>query len=296
MAALPVSSHATSPWHAGENRLQRQAGSFESLAEIGPRIIRSALPQQHRDFFAQLPFVVTGAADADGQPWAGILSGRPGFIRSPADDRLDVAALPPAGDPLHGVLAGGHPLALLGIELHTRRRNRANGRVVAAGPAGLQLQVLQSFGNCPKYIQPRELAAVDRQPGPAVRHGPVLDPAAAAVVAGAGTFFIASQALAAQANGGADVSHRGGEAGFVSVLDGGRSLVWDDFAGNRFFNTLGNIVLEPRVGLLFIDFDSGTLLQLAGRASIAHSGDQRQLRFELTQWLWRPAAWPFVTV
>ena len=69
-----------------------------------------------------------------------------------------------------------------------------------------------------------------------------------------------------------DASHRGGEPGFVSVENNTR-LIFPDFAGNNHFNTMGNLVLDPRVGLLFVDFETGSLLQLTGRASIDWESD-----------------------
>ena len=57
---------------------------------------------------------------------------------------------------------------------------------------------------------------------------------------------------APQPTGGMDVSHRGGRPGFVK-LDGD-TLVVPDFRGNRYFNTLGNLVSDPRAALVFVDF------------------------------------------
>jgi len=89
--------------------------------------------------------------------------------------------------------------------------------------------------------------------------------------------------------GGVDVSHRGGKPGFVRVDDDG-TLTMPDLAGNFFFNTLGNIAVNPRAGLLFIDFDNGDLLYLAVNAEIvwhgpevrAFEGAQRLLRMHVT--------------
>src|ERR1700716_3617834 len=55
-------------------------------------------------------------------------------------------------------------------------------------------------------------------------------------------------------------------------------LVFDDVAGNNFFNTLGNIASDPRVSLLFIDFDSGRQLRIAGDALLVASVATRQVR------------------
>ena len=59
------------------------------------------------------------------------------------------------------------------------------------------------------------------------------------------------------------MSHRGGKPGFVGVQ--GDTLAIPDFRGNRFYNTLGNLLGDPRAGLLFVDFASGDILQIQGR-------------------------------
>lgn len=41
-----------------------------------------------------------------------------------------------------------------------------------------------------------------------------------------------------------------------------------DFRGNRYMNTLGNLLAEPRAALLFIDFDRGDVLHLQGKTQI----------------------------
>ena len=272
------------PFHDGERALQARAGMQQRMAEIGVRAIRDHMPEQHRDFFTLLPFLIVGSVDADGQPWASALYGAPGFVRSPDARTLHVGALPPAGSPLAAHLRDGAALGLLGIQPHTRRRNRMNGRVARMSEAGFNVEVEQSFGNCPKYIRTREAFYFDEGAPVAPQPLAALDDAARALIAGADTLFIAS----AHANG-VDVSHRGGQPGFVSA-GSGDVLTLPDYAGNFFFNTLGNLLLEPRAGLLFIDFDSGDLLHVSARAEIvwdgdevdAHPGAQRLLRLTVT--------------
>jgi predicted pyridoxine 5'-phosphate oxidase superfamily flavin-nucleotide-binding protein len=293
-----------SPFHEGELALQRGAGSMARLAEVGPRFIRDHMPEQHREFFAQLPFVVIGALDSQGQPWASVLAGPPGFAHSPDPRQLAVRARPWPGDPLAQALGAGASLALLGIEAHTRRRNRLNGHITRSDGEGLAMHVDQSFGNCPKYIQARkpEFAADSACAGAAQRHD-ALDDAALRMVERADTFFIATaHPMAGDSDSpsfGVDVSHRGGKRGFVRA-DGRSRLTVPDFAGNLYFNTLGNVALNPRCGLLFIDFDHGGLLYLAARGEIvaggpeveAFQGAQRLLRLQLVSAVYIPAALP----
>ena len=289
-----------SPFHAGEVAMQRIAGSELRMREIGPRVIRDHMPDQHREFFEQLPTLLLGSVDAQQRPWASILAGLPGFIDTPDAQTLHVAALPRVDDPLRAQLRVGMPLGLLGIEPQTRRRNRLNGTVVAVGDDGFTLRVDQSFGNCPKYIQaraPRWVGEPASAPAAQREHARLSD-AAEALVARADTLFIASSAVGQ----GVDVSHRGGKPGFVRVdrHASGTVLTFPDFSGNFFFNTLGNIAAHPMAGLLFVDHDTGGLLQLTGHATIVQDGPQveafvgaqRLLRIEVGEGWWTPEALP----
>ena len=75
-----------------------------------------------------------------------------------------------------------------------------------------------------------------------------------------------------------DVSHRGGKPGFVRVGDDG-TLTIPDFVGNFLFNTLGNLLLNPRAGLVIADFGTGDMLFLSGVTEIVWSGpEDRELR------------------
>ncbi|MEN3031839.1 pyridoxamine 5'-phosphate oxidase family protein [Chromobacterium amazonense] len=275
------------PWHSGELEMQRRAGSLEQMAVVGPRNVRDHMPDQHRAFFRQLPFVVLAALDDAGRPWAGVVEGAPGFVDSPDPRELRLAALPSPADPLRDCLRPGAAVGLLGIELHTRRRNRMNGQLIALDSAGCALAVRQSFGNCPKYIQLREFEFA-REPGPrivgTVEWMDELDEDARAAIASADTFFVASAFPGDDGQPGwqVDVSHRGGKPGFVRV--DGDTLTIPDFPGNGYFNTLGNLLRHPRAGLLFIDFSSGDTLQLAGRAEV-RDGDAASV-FHGAERLW----------
>lgn len=301
----PPPPAAASPFHPGEQAVQARAGVRERAERLGQRMIRDAMPDQHRDFYRQLPMLVAGSVDGEGRPWASLLVGRPGFAGSPDPRTLIVGARPAADDPLAAGLAVGAPVGLLGIQLETRRRNRVNGTVAGVGPLGFTLRVDQSFGNCPQYIQVRvpEFRRDPRQhvPGPALR-ADALSAEAAALVARADTFFIATTAGGADAATGVDVSHRGGRPGFVAVSrEGGRTvLTFPDFAGNAQFNTLGNVAATGRAGLLFVDFAGGATLQVTGAAAIvwegpalaAFAGAERLVRVEVEATLLRADAVP----
>jgi hypothetical protein len=258
------------------------------------------MPDQHRTFFEGLPYLFVGGLAEGGAPLATILTGIPGFVRSPDPQTLVIHALPATADPATPGIAIGSDIALLGIDLATRRRNRANGTVVAKDQESFTVRIEQSFGNCPKYIQRRSVAQATRTPGQLEElHG--LDAAARTLVSSTDTFFIASRSRSSiQEAGRVDISHRGGLPGFVSIASDGGLLV-PDYRGNRYFNTLGNLLGDPRAMLLFIDFERGDLLQLQGHVTIDWSRDssssgsrlvERSWHFQVSRSWRRPAAIP----
>lgn len=246
------------PFHGGELAAQAQAG-----VRLAGAPIRTFMSEQHRQFFPLLPFLPFAVADADGWPNATILTGTPGFAWSPDPRLLRIDALPQAGDPVGLLLVEDASVALLGIDLGTRRRNRLNGRVAQVDADGFSIGVVQSFGNCPRYIQARLATAMPQVAGE-VEALSGLDPAAIRQIGAADTFFVASTAGGSAS--GLDMSHRGGRPGFIRIE--GDTLVIPDFHGNRYFNTLGNFMLDPRAALLFVDFETGDLLHLSGVAEV----------------------------
>ncbi|MDP9809298.1 ferredoxin-NADP reductase/predicted pyridoxine 5'-phosphate oxidase superfamily flavin-nucleotide-binding protein [Rhizobium tibeticum] len=301
---MPIAAQSTksSPWHAGEIALHEKVGVAKRMDEVGRRVLRDHLIDQHRQFYAQLPFIVLGTADADGNAWATLRANRPGFLESPDIHTLSVRLPREHLDPADAGIDDGKAIAMLGIELHTRRRNRLNGTVHRTEQDGFDVRVGQSYGNCPQYIQLRDFDFV-RDPMQRSGYDPVhfdsLDGRPAEMIAKADTLFVASYVDREDGERQIDVSHRGGRPGFVRIGEDG-VLTIPDFAGNLFFNTLGNILANPRAGLVFADFENGDLLQLTGDAQVilespeiaAFQGAERLWRFRPTQIVYRQEASP----
>lgn len=247
------------PFHTGEIEAQRLAGARASHAPL-----RSFMPEQHRVFYGQLSYVLLATLDETGAPQATMLDGAPGFLHSPTPTSLVVRPRPDKGDAVRRLLRPGAQVGLLGIELPTRRRNRANGSVVASLDDGWMIHVTQSFGNCPQYIHTREIEAKGAATHSESEFLDGLDMEARTLIAASDTLFVAS--AAAILDGGVDMSHRGGRAGFVEVRGG--ELAIPEFPGNNYYNTVGNFLIDPRAALLFVDFEHGTLLGLTGHVEI----------------------------
>lgn len=296
-------------FHTGERLVQQRTGE-RGTALINSRNISPGIPAAARNFVGQQRWCVLGAADAEGAMWACMLSGEPGFVQASDDLRsLQVASSDP-----QSVLARIAPIAdlqpaqsiaVLLIELQTRRRLRINGHVsqvtAQASAQALAVAVGQAFPVCPRYIQKRELLPLEAAPAANnsastdASSGTLLDEATSAWIAGADTLFIASLGPTQDA----DVSHRGGRPGFVQQQ--GQVLRIPDFNGNSMFNTLGNLELESRCGLVFPDFEGARQLQLTGHAR-AHFGvdadiDQtggtgRWIEFQVDSWRSTPLNLP----
>jgi len=283
--------YAASPFHPGERAIQQRLGVRERVEDGGRRLIRNFLPDEHRDFYARLPFLVLGTVDAEGSPAASIVSGKPGFVSSPDPKALTISIDLRSTMPTITELVSGADVGILGIDLATRRRNRLNGVVSAIRDDAIEIAIVQAYGNCPKYISVREWAEPPPGPAPLVSESNALGDIEQAIVAAADTFFIASAfgRTRDDPSHGVDASHRGGAPGFVRI-DDALTLTVPDFVGNFAFNTLGNLLLEPRCGLLFLDFATGTTIEIAAEAEIvwegseiaAIDGAQRLLRFHLS--------------
>lgn len=265
---------ASDIFHAGELAVQKKAGAGD-IARFAAGFVIDYLPAQHRAFYQSLPFLVMAARDDQNRPWASILEGPDDFVTAPDPTRMVIAARPTEDDPLAGAISCDRDIGILGIDLATRRRNRINGRI-ATGPDGPHMTVTvdQAFGNCPQYIRPRRIERTATQPSRVLRSSG-LSSRQMAWVHGSDTFFIATgyRGDGKRAAWGMDASHRGGPPGFVTVSGDGTRLRFPDYSGNNFFNTLGNIMRNPRLGLLFVDFATGSLLHLTGQATIDWSGE-----------------------
>lgn len=278
------------PFHAGERRAQARAGATD-VAHWAAGFIQPTMSAAHRQFFAELPFLVLSGADAAGRSWVTLLDGPKGFVHASAPDALSLRHLPGPGDPLAAALRAGTPVGVLGIALEQRQRLRMNGH---ARPVedGLEIHVDQSFGNCPQYIHPRRWRRSTPGAAPAARQSVALSAAQVARIRQADTVFLGT----GDAVHGFDASHRGGAPGFVQVADATR-LRLPDYAGNNFFNSIGNLVVAPEIGLVFVDFETGGLLHVTGTARVdwdpgdaADPGALRMIDVTVTGVIDRPGA------
>lgn len=263
-------------FHDGERAVQARAEVSGEWLKQSESFVRSEMPQQHRDFFENLPMLFLELLDSAGRPWCVPAFGPPGFLVSPTPDTLEIHRDPVLSNEFGLDRSPGASIGMVGVDLSNRRRNRMNGRIKHASTGALTIVVDQSFGNCPQYIQTRALPHDQDKPLAATRRrGSINDPEVRRMIETADTFFIASRAAGSLdgGNAGVDASHRGGRPGFLGINEDG-SLSFPDFSGNRFFNTLGNIESDGRVSLFVPDFGTGEAILLTGRGTIDWNPDR----------------------
>lgn len=260
----------TANYHSGERAVQACAGVQTMASRMG-KTIQAIITPAAREFLRGQPMAILSTVDPNGRVWASLLTGQPGFLHTTGEQTVQIDATPVPGDLLSESLRVGDRVGLLAIEFATRRRMRINGLVAAHRDGHLSVRAEQVYANCPKYIQARVASWQGGREGAVqgVRRAVWLTDEHQRWIEQADTFFIASFHEAS----GADVSHRGGNPGFIHV-ENGTTLVWPDYSGNQMFQTLGNISVNPNAGLLFIDFDSGSTLQLTGQARVIWDNDQ----------------------
>jgi predicted pyridoxine 5'-phosphate oxidase superfamily flavin-nucleotide-binding protein len=279
-------------YHEGELAVQTHAGvGSDGLA--ADAMYRAVMPIGVQRFLEEQQLAIFSTRDAEDRVWASMRSGPPGFLRALDESAVEIGGYSHRDDPLIANLAAHPEAGMIVIHLAARHRVRLNGKAQAHPDGRIVLSTQQVYGNCPQYIQARAVTgAREASPSPA-RFGKRLDQRHRHSIEQADTLFIAT----AHPQSGADASHRGGRPGFVCVENDTR-LLFPDYRGNDMFNTLGNIVSNSRTGLLFPDFQSGSALQLSGKARVlwddprmqGFEGAQRLVEFDVERVIELPEA------
>lgn len=197
--------------------------------------------------------------------------------------------------------SGGRVVSGLPIDLMTRSRLKISGKMVAGslgeigsgagkeedGVGEIQLVIkidhslgkqlrcwlhisgtglISKTGNCPKYLNKKEI--VTALPKPVlISNSLPLPEVALNLISKADAFFISSSHHGSSMG----TNYRGGPPGFVRVLvnDGSStSLVFPEYSGNRLYQTLGNLQMTPKAGLVFPDFETQDVLYVTGTTEI----------------------------
>ncbi|KAL9623607.1 MAG: hypothetical protein Q9160_002063 [Pyrenula sp. 1 TL-2023] len=283
--------------HEGEKRMRNLRHSKRHENPTSPFLTPGAA------FMLQTaPLLALGTLDSQGRPWATLWGGESGFARSMGQSIVGVRTIvDPTNDPVVEALyegrddgetvrpeGAGKMVSGLTIDMENRKRVKVFGRMMAGalsmsekhddkvepdgatGEAQLVLRIEQSLGNCPKYITSRHIAPNIPQPK-LLSNSPLLTTEALDIISTADTLFIAS----ANNTHDMDCNIRGGPPGFIRVLPSSSStqpssVIWPEYSGNLLYQTLGNLTLYPKAGLVIPSFSTSSVLYLTGTTTIHH--------------------------
>ncbi|SPJ75851.1 related to oxidoreductase, FAD-binding [Fusarium torulosum] len=277
---------ATSGWHEGELAMHQQLKvpkrgnpTFPGLAaHYGMRVMQSSL-------------VALGTLDNEGRPWTTVWGGERAFARPVAEGVLAFnSSVDTRHDPVfralwygiddEGVRQGainrpnggeGKGMAGLSIDLETRDRVKLVGNMLAGATVDegkavqMAMAVTESLGNCPKYLNKKDIIPNTMTPELVSDKLP-LSQEALDLIAAADMFFLSSTNGVTM-----DTNHRGGSPGFMRVIKNEKDeleLIYPEFSGNRLYQTLGNFKVNPLVGLVIPDYNTADVLYITGSASI----------------------------
>ena len=255
-------------FHEGEARLQAQSGVDTAAFDLSvDQSFQPELNNSEVTFIGKRTFSVAASLDDQGRPWASPLVGAAGELFTVEDpSTVRIRARRTDGDPLIDNINATADMGVLYFNPAIRRRAKSLGRGVVETDGSITYRMHRMFGLCPKYIFKRTHDASPASEQPAAAPPTTSDRLSEQDRQQLGqtdTIFLASQSQ----QHGTDATHRGGPPGFVTVINDS-TLTVPDYIGNGMYQTLGNLLLDDRIGLLSIDFATGRIVQITGRGSI----------------------------
>lgn len=273
------------PFHEGERRVQQRVGETQEADRNGP-MIGSHIPGGAIPFLHQQSLLILAVLNK-GSMWCLPVVGNAGWM-SATRDAIYLDLEQTIGPVDQRILSAAEDRQLVGgvvLDFATRRRLRVNGRLERASDKLMVLTIAEAYPNCPKYITQRALAWSKEAEAHPLLEGESLTQEQRDAFGKTDIFFIATQ----HPERGLDASHRGGNPGFVESPSD-RSIRFPDYAGNSLFNTLGNLEVDSRVGILLPDFSSGRALAISGTASVSYEdqGHSRWTTVTIERWIQMP--------
>ena len=303
---MPSLTLTGSEFHEGEDTMHR----LLKVPQMG-NPTNEGFPAWYAQRLLNSPLVAVGTVDDEGRPWTTIWGGQRGFARRIAEDVVGMnsevdrlsdpvfQALWDGQDTVGGEVAQGRDRLMSGlsIDLETRDRVKLAGKMVAGtvvdGKMQMAMHVTESLGNCPKYLNKKDITPHSLDNARLASQGLPLSEGALEVLRQADMFFMSSTAGTTM-----DTNHRGGPPGFVRVLKNNEDEVvivypecesftpiltstlrnvWKRTcaltrpivdSGNRLYQSLGNLKVNPLIGIVVPDYHTGDVLYLTGSAAI----------------------------
>ncbi|KAF1936394.1 hypothetical protein EJ02DRAFT_506560 [Clathrospora elynae] len=249
------------PFNEGEEKMHRLLRVPGQDNPTSTMLTLQALSMSQR-----APLLAFGTLDAQSRPWTTLW----GVVQALVVD-AEKGGIP---DPKYG----GKLVAGLAIDLMTRKRVKSAGRLIAGTVREVDVEVEgepetkqdqiqlvtkieQSLGNCPKYLNQYEIQpALVRSELEA--EGPSLSDEGKTLGSKSDMFF-----LSTSTEDDMNVNHRGGPSEFLRIISS-KKIVYPEHSGNRLYQSLGNLQLNPKIGITFPNYENGDVLYITGTTEI----------------------------
>lgn len=253
-------------YHDGQREVQGEANSLKAADKLSTWVGPVA------DYANEADLIVIAAADCDALHVAA-LSGPAPLATAVANEGEIIVSLP--GD-LATLLPIERPWGGIVINPATARRSRVAGQPSPNGPR-VDIPCTVAFTNCRKYMTPTASTGSSPLLGAMAREELALDDAWVVETISRGeTAFLCT----VTPDGVADVSHRGGQSGFLRYDLAGARLEWTEYLGDGMFVSTGNLRESPRFALVVLDYASGDALRLDGEARYTNVRRDRHERVD----------------
>ena len=239
-------------FHNGQLAVQKITGE-EAIAKGRIHMIKDAIHPRSVSFIEHQILAFLGSEDSNGALWLSLLIGERGFISIPSVQEITIdlsKVISTKEDIFFKNITTNPTVGLLFHEAQRRARYRAWG-IARRENDQLHFAIKMGYPSCPKHIQREviELPKSTEVETTKYQKGTLLGEFAHEWIRNAHTFFITTQTK----KGDIESSHRGGNPGFIEILDNGLLRV-PDYLGNSIYSTLGNIYENPKAALLFVDY------------------------------------------
>ncbi|MFI6347336.1 pyridoxamine 5'-phosphate oxidase family protein [Streptomyces sp. NPDC050560] len=244
---MPRDNDRPANFHPGELDAQKRAGHTAEAEDLGP-VVKPFLAEGGRSLVLCARIAVAATVGRDGSPVLSLLVAEAGEFGALGASGLTLprSAVAP-GDALFDRLRWDRRIGLVFLDPHTRRRFRVNGEVVDSRHNPLEVSILEAFPNCKKYLVRQQLVPSARPAATAATQGRSITRADAALLCRASLVFVGS----GNPGGQLDAATRSGDPGFIREV-APNTFEIPDFAGNAMYQTIGNLLLEPRVSVGFV--------------------------------------------
>jgi predicted pyridoxine 5'-phosphate oxidase superfamily flavin-nucleotide-binding protein len=248
-------------FHEGEYRLQELMGVRQSSDALAS-MVKDTIPQIAKDFLINLKFCVITLSKQEDDLTSAVIYDMDSFISIIGDKAIDISLRNSSFIDTDYFKENEFSIGFLGLDFEKAMRIRING-LAKINNNTLRIFVNEVYSNCPKYIIRRIYKSnLKEKLIQNVQNYPKLTTEIMDMISQVDTFFLSSL----HKDKGADISHRGGNKGFLKVISS-NEIQFDDKPGNNLYNTLGNIYTNSIVNILLIDFENNNTYLILARAS-----------------------------